>query len=138
MREFRIAARTLRGSPVFALTAVVTIALGVGLYGVLSTVVRERTAEIGVRMAIGAVPADIFRLMVGYVARLTGVGVVAGILAALFLTRAMTSMLVGVKPQDPVTYVGMTVVYFLIAAMASWVPARHAAALDPTEALREE
>ena len=121
---------------VFAVVA--ALLAGVGLYGVLSTVVRERTAEIGVRMAIGAVPADIFKLMMGYVARLTGVGVVAGVVAALFLTRAMTSMLVGVKPQDPVTYVGMTVVYFLIAAMASWVPARHAAALDPTEALREE
>ena len=121
---------------VFAVVA--ALLAGVGLYGVLSTVVRERTAEIGVRMAIGAVPADIFKLMMGYVARLTGVGVVAGVVAALFLTRAMTSMLVGVKAQDPVTYVGMTVVYFLIAAMASWVPARHAAALDPTEALREE
>ena len=121
---------------VFAVVA--ALLAGVGLYGVLSTVVRERTAEIGVRMAIGAVPADIFRLMVGYVARLTGVGVVAGILAALFLTRAMTSMLVEIKPQDPVTYVGMIIVYFMIAAMASWVPARHAAALDPTEALREE
>jgi len=117
---------------------VVTIALGVGLYGVLSTVVRERAAEIGVRMAIGALPGDIFKLMVGYVARLTATGIGIGLIAALYLTRMMTSMLVEVKPADPVTYVAMVASFFAIAAMASWIPARHAAALDPTEALREE
>jgi len=121
---------------VFALVA--ALLAGVGLYGVLSTVVRERTAEIGVRMAIGALPGDIFRLMVGYVARLTTIGVVLGLVAAFFLTRAMASMLVEVKPADPVTYVAMVVSFFAIAGMASWIPARHAAALDPTEALREE
>jgi len=118
--------------------AVAALLAGVGLYGVLSTVVRERTAEIGVRMAIGALPGDIFRLMMGYVARLTTIGIVLGLLAALYLTRAMTTMLVGVKPADPVTYAAMVVSFFTIAAMASWLPARHAASLDPTEALREE
>jgi len=121
---------------VFAVVA--ALLAGVGLYGVLSTVVRERTAEIGVRMAIGALPNDIFKLMVGYVARLTTIGVALGLLAAFYLTRMMASMLVGVKPADPVTYVAMVASFFLIAAMASWMPARHAAALDPTEALREE
>ncbi len=118
--------------------AVAALLAGVGLYGVLSTVVRERTAEIGVRMAIGAVPGDIFRLMMGYIARLTTIGIVLGLLAAFYLTRLMTSMLVGVKPADPVTYAAMVASFFAIAAMASWLPARHAAGLDPTEALREE
>ena len=122
---------------VFAVVA--ALLAGVGLYGVLSTVVRERTAEIGVRMAIGAVPGDIFRLMMGYIARLTTIGVVLGLFAALVLTRLMmATMLVGVKPADPLTYVAMVGSFFAIAGMASWIPARHAAALDPTEALREE
>jgi len=121
---------------VFAVIA--ALLAGVGLYGVLSTVVRERTAEIGVRMTIGALPNDIFQLMVGYVARLTAVGIALGLAAALVLTRAMTSMLVGVKAADPVTYASMVALFFVIAAMAAWMPARRAAGLDPTEALREE
>jgi predicted permease len=121
---------------VFAVVAV--LLAGVGLYGVLSTVVRERTAEIGVRMTIGALPADIFQLMVGYVARLTAVGIAVGLAAALVLTRAMVSLLVGVKATDPVTYAAMVVLFFVIAGVASWLPARRAAALDPTVALREE
>jgi len=121
---------------VFALVA--ALLAGVGLYGVLSTVVRERTAEIGVRMAIGALPNDIFRLMVGYVLRLTTAGIVTGLVAALLLTRAMVSMLVEVKPTDPTTYAAMVFLFLAIAAMSSWVPAQRAAALDPTEALREE
>ena len=121
---------------VFAVVA--ALLAGVGLYGVLSTVVRERTAEIGVRMAIGAVPKDILRLMVSFVARLTATGIAVGLVAALFLTRAMTSMLVGVKPADPLTYIAMVVLFFGIAAVAAWLPAQRAAALDPTEALRDE
>src|SRR5208282_2280655 len=110
---------------VFAVVA--ALLAGVGLYGVLSTVVRERTAEIGVRMAIGALPGDIFRLMVGYVARLTIAGIGLGLIAALFLTRAMTSMLVGVKAADPATYAAMVGLFFVIAGLASWLPARRAA-----------
>ncbi len=121
---------------VFAVIA--ALLAGVGLYGVLSTVVRERTAEIGVRMAIGALPTDIFKLMVGYVVRLTSIGIIAGLVAALFLTRAMVSMLVEIKPADPITYASMIALFLLIAATSSWVPAQRAAALDPTDALREE
>jgi predicted permease len=117
---------------------VAALLAGVGLYGVLSTVVRERTAEIGVRMTIGALPKDIVRMMVGFIARLTAVGIAVGLVAALLLTRTMTSMLVGVKPADPLTYVTMVVLFFLLAALAAWLPAQRAAALDPTEALREE
>ena len=111
---------------------------GVGLYGVLSTVVRQRTAEIGVRMALGAAPGTIFNLVVGHGLRLSATGIVVGLIAALGLTRVMTSMLVGVKATDPLTYVAMAVVFFMVAAAGSWFPARRAAGLDPTEALREE
>jgi putative ABC transport system permease protein len=111
---------------------------GVGLYGVLATVVRQRTAEIGVRMTLGAQPSNIFQLVVGQGLRLTAIGIVAGLIAAFVLTRGMTTMLVGVKAADPATYSTMAVLFFIIAAMASWLPAWRASSLDPTAALREE
>jgi ABC-type antimicrobial peptide transport system permease subunit len=121
---------------VFAVVA--GLLAGVGLYGVLSTVVRQRTAEIGVRMALGAGPGKIFNLIVGQGLRLTAAGIAVGLLSALALTRGMTTMLVGVTATDPTTFATMAIVFFLIAAVASWLPARRAAGLDPTVALREE
>jgi predicted permease len=121
---------------VFAVIA--ALLASVGLYGVLATVVRQRTAEIGVRMTLGAGPGQIFQLIVGQGLRLTAVGVAAGLIAAFALTRAMTTMLVGVKPSDPATFATIAVIFFLIAAIASWLPAWRAASLDLTAALREE
>ena len=89
-------------------------------------------------MALGAAPADIFGQMIGYGMRLSAAGLVAGFVAALVLTRAMTSMLVGVKPTDPLTFSAMIVFFLLIAALAAWIPARRAAGLEPSTALREE
>jgi len=117
---------------------IAAILAAVGLYGVLSTMVRQRTAEIGVRVALGAPPASIFSLIVGQGLRLSAVGVAVGLLAAYSLTSIMTSMLVGVKPTDPITFVAMVLLFLSIAAVSSWVPARRAAALDPTRALRDE
>lgn len=121
---------------VFAVMAALLAA--VGLYGVLSTAVRQRTAEIGVRVALGAEPARIFKLIVGHGLALSAAGVVVGIGAALALTRAMTSMLVAVTPTDPVTFIAIIVLFFAIAAAACWIPALRAASLDPTVALRQE
>jgi putative ABC transport system permease protein len=121
-----------------AFAVIAALLAGVGLYGVLATVVRQRTAEIGVRMALGAQSSNIFQLVVGQGLRLTAIGIAAGLMAAFFLTRGMTTMLVGVKPADPATYSAMAALFFLIAAMASWLPAWRAASLDPTAALREE
>ena len=111
---------------------------GVGLYGVLSTVVRQRTAEIGVRMALGATPSRVFRLVVSYGLRLSVAGIAIGLLASLELTQTLKSMLVDVKPTDPATFVVMAALFFGFAALASWLPARRAAALDPVATLREE
>jgi len=111
---------------------------GVGIYGVLSTVVRQRTAEIGVRMALGAAPARIFNLVVGQGLRLSAAGIALGVAAAFGLTRVMTSMLVGVEPTDPPTFAAMALLFLVIATVASWLPARRAAGLDPTTALRVE
>jgi putative ABC transport system permease protein len=119
---------------VFAVIAALLAA--VGLYGVLSTVVRQRTAEIGVRMALGAERARIFKLIVGQGLRLTAVGIAAGLVAAFVLTRLMASMLVGVKATDPLTFLTMSIVFIVIAGVASWLPAWRAARVDPNDALR--
>jgi predicted lysophospholipase L1 biosynthesis ABC-type transport system permease subunit len=119
-------------------STIAALLAGVGLYGVLATSVRQRTAEIGVRMALGAAPSRIFRLMVGKGLYLSAIGIGIGLLAAFGLTRILASMLVEVKPTDPVTFVSVAVVFLLIAVMASWLPARRAAGLDPTTALRNE
>jgi predicted permease len=123
----------------FGLFAVVAALLaGVGLYGVLSTAVRQRTAEIGVRMALGAGPGKIFQLVVGQGMLLSIIGIATGLILAVVFTRLMATMLVGVKATDPVTFAAMAIVFLLIATMSSWLPARRAAGLDPTVALREE
>jgi putative ABC transport system permease protein len=119
-------------------STIAALLAGVGLYGVLATSVRQRTAEIGVRMALGAAPSRIFRLMVGKGLYLSVIGIAIGVLAAFALTRVLASMLVEVKPTDPVTFVSVAVLFLLIAFMASWLPALRAAGLDPTTALRNE
>ncbi len=110
----------------------------VGLYSVLSTAVRQRTAEIGVRMAFGAAHGEIFRMMVAQGVRLSAIGIAAGIAAALALTGVMRTMLVGVQPADPATFATMAVGFFVIAIVACGLPALRAARLDPMTALREE
>src|SRR5688572_9132804 len=119
-------------------SAIAALLAGLGLYGVLSTVVRQRTAEIGLRMALGAAPSRIFRLMVGKGLRLSVLGIAIGLVAAFAVTRVLASMLVEVKPTDPVTFVSVALLFLFIAFVASWLPAQRAAGLDPTEALREE
>ena len=118
--------------------AIAAILAAVGLYGVLSTLVRMRTAEIGLRMAFGAQPSSIMQLVVGQGLRLSAIGIVIGGVTALALTGAMRSMLVGVTPNDPLTFAAIIVLFAAIAVIASWIPARRAAALEPTLALREE
>lgn len=121
---------------VFAVVAALLVA--VGLYGVLATMVRQRTAEIGVRMALGASPSGILRLVVAHGLRLSLAGMAVGLAGAFALTRLMRSMLVNVQPTDPLTYASMVLVFLAIASASAWLPARRAAALDPTSALRNE
>jgi putative ABC transport system permease protein len=117
---------------------IAVILAGVGLYGVLATIVRLRTAEIGVRMALGAAPGSIFRLVVGHGIKLGIVGIAIGMVAALSLTRIMNAMLVGITATDPSTFVAMTALFLTVTAVASWIPAARAAGLDPMTALREQ
>ena len=118
--------------------AVAALLAAVGLYGVLSTLVRQRTAEIGVRMALGAAPVSIVGLVVGQGLRLSAAGITIGLVAAFALTRAIASLLVGVTRTDPLTFAAMVGVFLAVAALASWLPALRAASLDPSSALREE
>jgi putative ABC transport system permease protein len=119
-------------------STIAALLAGVGLYGVLATSVRQRTAEIGVRMALGAAPSRIFRLMVGKGLFLSVIGIAIGLFVSFLVTRLLASMLVEVKPTDPVTFASVAVLFLVIAFLASWLPAVRAAGLDPTTALRNE
>ena len=121
---------------IFAGVALVLAA--VGLYSVLSTTVRQRTSEIGVRMAFGAERGGIFKMMVSQGLRLSAAGIVIGIGAALLLTGAMKTMLVGVEPTDPATFAAMAGGFLVVAAIACGLPALRASRLDPMVALRDE
>ena len=121
---------------IFAIIAGVLSA--VGLYGVLASVVRERTAEIGVRMALGAAQGGIFKLMIGQGVRLSAIGLGLGLVAAFGLTRVMKSLLVGVSPTDPLTFAAIGAFFFAVTIVACWLPARRAARVDPIVALRAE
>jgi putative ABC transport system permease protein len=120
----------------FACIAVLLAALGI--YGVLSTAVRQRTAEIGVRMALGATRGQVFGLVVRLGLALGISGILAGCLIALLLARWIRSILVETKPTDPLTYMGITAAFLLVVGLASWLPARRAASVDPMQALRSE
>lgn len=119
-------------------STIAALLAAVGLYGVLATSVRQRTAEIGVRMALGAAPSRIFRLMVGKGLYLSAIGIAIGLFAAFWLTSILATMLVEIKPTDPVTFIAIAGLFLVIAVLASLLPAIRAAGLDPTTALRNE
>ncbi|HTQ59764.1 MAG TPA: FtsX-like permease family protein [Candidatus Solibacter sp.] len=123
----------------FAIFASLALVLGaVGIYGVISYSVAQRTREIGIRMALGARRSEVMLLIVGQSARLALLGVVIGLTGALLLTGLMASLLYGVGAADPATYVGVAILLVLVALAASFLPARRAMRMDPARALRHE
>jgi putative ABC transport system permease protein len=110
----------------------------IGLYGVIAYSVTRRTNEIGIRMALGASPREIARMVLGESGRVVAIGVVAGAALSLWVARFAQKMLYGVEPGDAGTLALAAAVLGAVALAAAWVPARRAARLDPTIALREE
>jgi ABC-type antimicrobial peptide transport system permease subunit len=110
----------------------------IGIYGVLAYLVSQRTREIGIRMAVGAAPSSVLRLVVGRGLRLALQGVVLGLIAAFTGARLMAALLYQIQPRDPVTFVTVPLVLSVVAILASIIPALRAMRVDPIDALRTE
>jgi ABC-type antimicrobial peptide transport system permease subunit len=110
----------------------------IGMYGVIAYSVGQRTREFGVRMALGAEPADVFGMMLSQGARLAGLGITIGVAAALGVTQLLKTYLYQVKATDPVTFVAVAALLVAVALLACWIPARRAMRVDPMVALRHE
>jgi putative ABC transport system permease protein len=121
-----------------AFAGVAILLAGVGIYGVMSYTVSQRTGEIGIRMALGAQQSDIFQLVIRQGLALTAAGVVAGLGGAFWLSKFLGDMVFGVPPKDPLTFSGVATLLLLVALLACWIPARRAARVDPMVALRYE
>jgi predicted permease len=111
---------------------------GIGSYGVLSYLVGLRRREIGIRLAVGATRADVYRLVAGSGARLIAAGLVVGLLLSVGVGMGLESLLIGIEPTDPITYAGVIAVLLLVGAAACLIPAHRAASLDPATTLRED
>ena len=132
-------ARTSFTLVMLAIAGTMALALGIlGIYGVISYAVSQRTREIGIRMALGARKSELAWMFVRSALVLSGVGTVVGLVAAAVLMRLMQTLLFGISPLDPVTFAAVPVVLLAAAALASYLPARRTAAVDPVEALRAE
>jgi predicted permease len=110
----------------------------IGIYGIMAYSVSRRINEIGIRMALGAQPARVLRMVLGEASWMVLIGVVAGVAGALALGRLIATMLFGLKPWDPPTFLLASALLILVALIATWIPARRAAGVDPMQALRHE
>jgi predicted permease len=133
-----LAARRITMILLGVFAALALVLAWVGIYGLISFVVGQRTHEIGVRMALGAQPRDVVRLVVGEGLRTALIGVAAGVATALGLTRLLDNLLFGVAPQDPLTFAAVSIALVMVALLACYLPARGAARVDPMVALRHD
>jgi ABC-type antimicrobial peptide transport system permease subunit len=122
-----------------AIAATVALLLGaIGIYGVISYIVAQRTGEIGVRLAMGAEPRTVARMILRQGGLVTMLGIVAGLIAALAGSQLIRTLLYGVSPRDPIVFSLTTVALLVVALLACWLPARRASRLSPLQALRTE
>jgi putative ABC transport system permease protein len=122
-----------------AIAATVALLLGaIGIYGVVSYIVAQRTGEIGVRLAMGAEPRSVARMVLGQSAVVIVAGITVGLVAAFAGTQLIQSLLFGISPRDPAVFVATTLLLLGVAFVACWLPARRAARLSPLDALRAE
>jgi putative ABC transport system permease protein len=136
---WRSVARPRFNTLLLTVLAAVALALAVmGIYGVISYAVSQRSHEIGVRMALGAQTGDVLKLILKHGMRLTLAGVGVGLAASFALTRTLSGLLYAVKPTDPVTFIAVSLLLSAVALLACYIPARRAARLDPLKTLRHD
>ena len=132
-------AQTSFAMVMLAIAGCVALLLGaVGIYGVIAYIAAQRTREIGIRLALGAQPADVLRMVLAQGLVLAGAGIAIGLVGALAVTRVMGALLYGTSPTDPLTFAAVVPLLGAAALLASWVPARRAMRADPIAALRRE
>ena len=136
--SFSVAGRRFNTALLAAFAALALLLAAVGIYGLMAYAVVQRTREIGIRLAIGARPIDVLRLVVSQAIGVASIGVVLGIVGSLLLTRVMSTLLFDVSPLDPVTFGSAAALLFGIAGLASYLPARRASRIDPQTAIRAE
>jgi len=133
-----VAARSVQSSLLAGFAALALVLASLGIYGVLSYTVAQRRREIGIRMALGAPAGEVVRMVVRQGLVLWAIGIAIGLAAALALTRALSSLLYGISATDPATFAAGAAALGLVAAVASWLPARQAARVDPMITLKAD